>query len=178
MINQKERVEQVHISLRIPVSTKENIERDVMREHTNFNSLASKILMKYTSFDKIAEHINAIPLNGPLFSGILEDVSVEHLEHLGKELGPKLIKQTFAFLDLEYDIDGLIRHYFEPMSSFSGWYSFTVAGNGLNRRLMFQHSHGPKWSAFLKAYISSIIKAATGVEPRVTADESLVTVYC
>ena|GEM_PF-2301431 len=178
LINGSDHIRHVHISLRIPVSTKDSLEKDVKRQHTNFNSLASGILAKSTSFDKIAEHIDAIPLNGPLFSGMLEDAPLEHLESLGKELGAELIKETFVFLDLEYDIEGLIQHYFEPMSSFSKWYTFTVAGSGQNRRLMFKHSRGPKWSAFLKAYVSSIIKAATGIEPRATADNHLVTVYC
>jgi len=174
----KSRVEFVHISLRIPMIVKNDLEQDARRQRTNFNSLASKILTKYTSFDKIAEHIEAIPINGRLFSGMLSEVPTEDLERLGKELGPQLIKETFAFLDLKYDIDGLIEHYFDPMSSFSTWYIFTLAGIGPNRRLMFKHSRGPKWSAFLKAYISSIINAATGIEPRAIIDDRLVTVYC
>jgi hypothetical protein len=176
--NLKERIEFVHISLRIPKSTKDNLERQASRQHTNFNSLASKILLKGASYDTIAEHVNAVTINGLLFTGMLEDAQTEHLEQLGKVLGPKLIKQTFAFLGLEFDLDGLIRYYFDPVSSFSRWYSFSVIGSGSNRKLMFQHQHRSKWSAFLRAYISAIVKAATGIEPRITSDEGLVIAYC
>jgi hypothetical protein len=168
----------IHVSLRIPASTKESLDSDASRMQISFNALAARVLSKYTSFDKIAEHLQAIPVNGPLFGQMLEDVPVEHLELVAKELGPELIKQTFAFLDLEYDLDGLIRHYFNPMSEFSGWYKFAVAGTDRTRKLMFQHPHGSKWSAFLKIYVSGIISAATGVNPRSTADHRLVTVYC
>ena len=174
----REHIELVHISLRIPLSVKDSLEKEARRQHMNLNSLASKILTKYTSFDRIAEIVGAVPLNGPLFSTLLEDTPVEHLEQLGKELGSELIKQTFAFLDLTYDVDSLVEHYFEPMSSFSSWYMFTIAGSGQNRRLMFKHSRGTNWSAFLRSYISSIIKAATGVEPRTSVEKDLVTVYC
>jgi hypothetical protein len=134
--------------------------------------------MKHISFDIITEHVRAIPINGPLFSGLLDATPIEVLERLGTELGPKLIKQTFVFLDLDFDINGLIQHYFEPMSSFSGWYEFRLVVTEKNRKLMFKHSHGPKWSSFLRAYISSMIRAATGTELRIITDEELVTVYC
>jgi hypothetical protein len=175
--NPNERVEYVHVSVRIPITVKLALDEDVKLKHMNFNSLVSYVLTKYTTFDKIAEHVHVIPLNLPLFSGVLQEMPVDRLIQLGRELGPKLIKQTFTFLGLEYDVDGLIQHYFEPMSYFSGWYTFTVIGSGQNRRLLFEHPHGPKWSAYLKTYISSIIKAATGVEPRSTADDNIVTIW-
>jgi hypothetical protein len=171
------RDEFIHISLRVPTSIKRGLEKDAKRANTNFNSLASQILSKYLSFDKIAKHVSAIPINEYLFSGMLEDMPVDHLERLGKELGPKLIKRTFVFLDLEYDLDGLIHNYFDPMSSFSGWYTFTAAESESGRKLMFEHQYGLKWSAFLKTYISSIIKTATGTEPRTTMDDGLLIIY-
>jgi hypothetical protein len=171
-----DRVEYVHVSLRIPTSTRNNLERYAQRQNANFNSLVSRVLIKYTSFDRVAEDVNAIPLNEALFSAMLEDVSVARLKQVGKEMGVRLIKQTFAFLDLESDIVGLIRHYFQPMSSFSGWYSFTVTGSGQNQKLMFEHRYGPKWSEFLKSYVSSIIETATGTEPRTTIEDGLVIV--
>lgn len=146
--------------------------------HTTFSSQVSMILTRYASFDKFVNQVDAVSLNAPLFTGLLEDAPVDHLELLGKTIGPHLIKRAFTVLDLPYNLDGLIDHYFKPMSSYSKWYTFTIAGTGANRKLMFQHTHGPKCSALLKVYISNIIKSATGSEPRVVADHRLVTVYC
>jgi len=140
--------------------------------------LATRILMKYMRFDRLTEHLDALPVNGRLFAGLLEDSSIERLERMGSVLGSELIKETFVFLGTEYDVDGLITHYFEPISAFSNWYTFSVVGGATSRRLMFKHPHGPKWSAFLKAYITSIIKAASGVEPRGTADDHIVVINC
>jgi len=178
MQNPKERIEYIHVSLRIPAELKTDLEGHARNQLVNFNSLVNRVLVKYTSFDRIAEHVGAIPLNGRLFAGMLENVPREEMERLGKELGSDLIQETFQFLGLEYDIRGLIKHYFEPMSMFSGWYKFTIVGTGPNRRLMFQHAFGPKWSAFLKAYVSSIIKAATGLDVRALADNHILTIYC
>jgi len=168
----------VHVSFRIPTEVKAALEMEAKRRRTNVNSLVGQILAKYTSFDRIIEHIEAIPLNKPLFVGILDKIELGEMEEFGKELGPKLVKKTFAFLSLEFDIDGLIQNYFEPVSMYSRWYSFNVAGSGVNRRLLFEHPFGAKWSAFLKLYLGGIIRSATGSEPRINVDEGLVTIFC
>lgn len=168
----------VHVGYRILSEVKAGLEIEARRRRINVNSLVGQVLAKYTSFDRIVEHVEAVPLNKPLFIGMLDKIEVGEMEKLGKELGPKLVKKTFAFLSLEFDIDGLIQNYFQPVSTYSRWYSFNVAGGGVNRRLLFEHPYGPKWSAFLKHYLAGIIKSATGSEPRIIVDNGLVTVLC
>jgi hypothetical protein len=168
----------VHVSYRIPDEVKGTLETEAKRRNINMNALVSQILAKYTSFDMIADHVEAVPLNKSLFTGMLNRIETEEMEMLGKELGPKLIKRTFAFLSLDFNIDGLIEHYFRALSTYSRWYSFNVSWSGANRRLLFEHSYGPKWSAFLKQYLAGVIRSATGSEPRITVDNGLVIVVC
>ncbi len=168
----------VHVGYRILSKVKTGLDREAEQRGINVNSLVGQILAKYTSFDRIADHVEAVPLNKPLFMGMLSAIEVGEMERLGRELGPKLVKKTFAFLSLEFEIDGLIEHYFRPLSTYSRWYSFNVAGSGPNRRLLFEHPYGPNWSAFLKQYIGGIIKSATGTDPKITVDDGLVTVFC
>jgi hypothetical protein len=168
----------VHVSFRILVEVMADLTREAKRRAINVNALVGQILAKYASFDRIVEHVEAVPLNKLLFMGMLDAIEIGEMERLGRELGPRLVKKTFAFLSLEFDIDGLIQNYFLPVSMYSRWYSFNIAGSGANRRLMFEHPYGPKWSAFLKQYIAGIIKSATGSEPRITVDEGLVTIFC
>jgi hypothetical protein len=168
----------VHVSFRILVEVMAGLKRVAEQRAISVNSLIGQILVKFLFFDRIAEHVEAVPLNKLLFTGMLDLIEIGEMERLGRELGPKLIKKTFAFLSLEFDIDGLIRNYFLPVATYSRWYSFSVAGSGANRRLLFEHEYGPKWSAFLKQYIAGIIKSATGSESRITVDEGLITVFC
>lgn len=167
-----------HISLRVDRETKAQLEKEARQRNINLNSLVNLILSKHVSFDRIVEHTEAIPLNKSLFIAILDNIQIEELERIGRELGPRVVKQTFAFLGLDFDLAGLIEHYFQPVSTFSRWYSFNVTGSGANRRLMFEHQYGRKWSAVLKQYIGGIIKSATGTEPKITVDDGLVTVFC
>jgi hypothetical protein len=120
----------VHVSYRIPSEVKAGLEREAKRRDTNVNSLVTQILSKYTSFDRIVERVEAVPLNKPLFTGMLDAIEADRMERLGEELGPRLVKQTFAFLNLDFDMDGLIQNYFQPLSMYSRWYSFNVAGSG------------------------------------------------
>ncbi len=168
----------VHVSFRIPSEAKAGLERDAKKRDINLNALVSQILVKYVTFDRIADQVEAVYLNKLLFVGMLDKIEEVEMERLGRNLGPRLIKKTFAFLNLEFDIDGLIVHYFRPLSTYSRWYDFDVAGSGANRKLMFEHPYGLKWSAFLKQYLGGIIKSATGNDPRITTDEELVTIFC
>jgi hypothetical protein len=168
----------VYLSIRMRRHLKDQLTADARRHKTNLNALINTTLEKHVSFDSISEHVRAIPVNQNLFAAMLESVSEERMEGIGIELGPRLIRNTFLFLNIKYDLDNLIEHYFEPLGSFSGWYNFSSTEGGPNRKLIFEHTHGPKWSAFLKRYIAGIIKAATGVEPRITLEDGLLVAYC
>jgi hypothetical protein len=140
----------IHFSIRIPINVKDELESEAELQKTNLNSLINQILAKHVSFDRIANHMKVMPLNQYLFSGMLDNVPLEAIEAIGKELGPRNVKRTFAVLGFNYDLDHLIQSYFQPVSSYSGWYTFNIVGKGSDRKLVFEHSHGPKWSAFLK----------------------------
>jgi hypothetical protein len=72
---------------------------------------------------------------------MLDGIEIDEMERLGKELGPKLVKKTFTFLNLELDLDGIIEHYFRPLSKNSKWYNFNIAGSGTGRKLLFEHPY-------------------------------------
>ncbi len=168
----------VRTSIRILGKLKTNLKQEASGREMSLNALINSVLERHVLFDRILNHVNAIPLNGPLFTGMLDGVPVDQLEKMGKDLGPKLIKETFVFLGLSYDLENLIESYFRPLSAYSGWYRFfNVSGSGRGRKLLFEHPHGLKWSIFLKHYLAGIIKAATGTEVRITIEEALVIIY-
>lgn len=166
-----------HISFRVESELKAELEKEAKQRNMNLNSLINYILSRHVSFDRIVETLEAIPLSRPLFTALLENTDIAEMERIGREFGPKVVRRTFTFLNLNYDLDGLIEHYFQPLSTYSRWYSFNTTGQGANRKLMFQHSYGPKWTAFLRQYLGGIIKSATGIEPRIVVEEELVTIH-
>jgi hypothetical protein len=80
------------------------------------NSLVNQVLSRHTPADRIAKQLGVIPLNKFMFKAMLDGVEIGFIERVGMELGPRIIKQAFRFLDLNYDINGLIQHYFQPAS--------------------------------------------------------------
>lgn len=167
----------VHVSFRIPVELKSELEKEAKRHIINLNALTIQVLSKYVTFDRIEENLEAISLSKSLFVGMLDKVETSEMEFLGRELGSKLAKQAFAFLNLDFGIEGLIEGYFRPLSLYSNWYNLNVVGVGANRKLLFKHQLGPKWSVFLKAYLAATLESATGKKPTITVTDGLVSVF-
>jgi hypothetical protein len=108
----------------------------------------------------------------------LDIISIEEIESIATKLGAKVVRQSFASQGIEFNLENLIESYFEPLSEYSGWYQFNWRFVGTSRKLTFTHSHGLKWTAFLKLYYAAIIRSATGVEPEVAVDEGVLTFAC
>lgn len=167
-----------HVSLRVPVRLQGELSREAKRQRVTLNSHINAILAKHASFDRIVETMKALPLSAALFRELLEATSADQMESIAKKLGAKVVKQSFAFQGIEFDLDNLIEFYFEPLSQHSGWYVFNTHLEGPSRKLIFTHSHGPKWTAFLKGYYTALIRAATGSEPDVRLEDEMLTFTC
>ena len=168
----------VHVSLRIPEQLRSRLNEEAKSRHITLNSLINAILAKYDSFDKILEGTNAIPLSEAFFEELLETTSMQEIESIANKLGAKMVRRSFAFRGIEFNLDSLIEFYFEPLSDHLGWYRFNTYLVGTSRKLVFTHSHGQKWTAFLKRYYAAIIRSATGVEPDVTVEDGGLTFTC
>ncbi len=167
----------VHSSIRLSLDVRNELKDEARIRNINLNSLINQILIKHVSFDRIADHVRVVPLNLGVFHVLLDTATEDSLERVGKEMGPKIVKRTFDFLGYDYNVDSLVLNYFEPLSSFSGWYTFKSVGKGTGRKLLFEQPHGRKWSIFLRFYIAGILREATRVEPKITIEDDLVTVF-
>ncbi len=165
----------VHISLRISEKLRSRLNREAKRRHLTLNSLISDILARHDVFDKILETTKAIPLSEEFFRVWLQKTPQDEMEDIAKSIGPKVVRRSYASRGIEFNLDNLIKFYFEPLSDYSGWYQFEWDFVGTSRKLIFTHSHGPKWTAFLRRYYAAIIRSATGSEPDVTVEEGVVT---
>jgi len=168
----------IHVSLRLPERVRKQLKEEAKHRNITLNSLINAILAKYIFFDKIVEGMNAIPLSGAFFREWLEITLTDEMESIAKKLDAKVVRQSFAFQGIVFNLDNLIKHYFEPLSAHSGWYSFNTYLEGTSRKLVFRHSLGPKWTAFLKRYVASILRSATGTEPEVMIEDEILTCTC
>ncbi len=168
----------LHVSLRIPARLRNQLDEEAKRRNITLNSLINAILSKYLSFDKIVEGTKAVPLSRAFLDEILEITSTEEMESIAMKLGPKVVRKSFAFRGVPFNLDNLIEFYFEPLSAHSGWYSFNTYFEGTTRILVFEHSLGTKWTAFLKRYIAGIVRSANGTEPEVTIEDEILTFTC
>ena len=168
----------VHVSVRLSARLRNRLNSEAKHRHITLNSLINALLEKYVSFDKILQGTKAIPLSEAFFGELLEIVSIEEIETIAKGLGAKIVRRSFASQGIEFNLDNMIEFYFEPLSEYSGWYQFNWRLAGTSRKLIFTHSHGPKWTAFLRRYYAAVIRSATGIEPEVTVEEGVITFTC
>jgi len=174
--NLKGQTQFVHVSIRIPESVRHELNKEARRQHINLNALANRILTKYVDFDRMVEHERSIVLDRRIFLPMIEAASREDLENLGKKLGPRLVKQTFEFFDIEPTVESLVSRYFEPMSAYSGRYQANVVGSGPDLKLILEHDYGIKWSTFLAEYTKGVVKSLLGTEPKIELDDDLVKI--
>lgn len=171
----------VHVSLRIPVGVRDQLVYDAQHHNITLNSLLNGILSKYLAYDKIVQGSGAIPLGAAFFREILEGASTDQLEAIARKLGEGIVRKSFSFQGIDFNLDNLIEFYFEPLSAHSGWYLFNtrnIQSLSGSRRLIFAHSHGPKWTAFLRRYLATIIRSASGREPEVSIEDDVLIFTC
>ncbi len=127
----------IHVSLRLPTRLRNQLNEDAKRHNITLNSLLITILAKYITFDKILEGTKALPLIESIFRELLEIASLDQMESIAKKLSSKVVRQSFAFQGVDFNIDNLIEFYFQPLSDHSGWYQFNFRIEGTSRKLMF-----------------------------------------
>lgn len=166
----------VHTSFRIPLRVRIELEDEAKRLGTNLNALGNNVLARHATFDQLTEHVEAVTLARAIFTSMLEKISEEDMADAGRELGSRIAKQTLAFYNIQPSLENLTDSFFRPLGSFSRWYSFNTSGSGQSLKMVFEHAYGPKWTAFLKEYLSGVIKSTTGVEPRIKTEDNLLTI--
>lgn len=115
-----------HVSLRIRKQLRHRLKEEAKSRHVPLNSLINAILAKYDAFDKILEGTNAIPLSEAFFQELLETISIEEIESIANKLGAKVVRRSFAFRGIGFNLDNLIEFYFKPLSEHSGWYRLST----------------------------------------------------
>jgi hypothetical protein len=168
----------IHVSLRVPERLRNQLKEEAKHLNITLNSLINTIISTYIAYNRILEVSGAIPFSGTFFQEWLEVTSMDQMEGIAKKVGPKVVRQIFAFQGIDFNLDNLIKYYFEPVSANSGWYLFNTFFEGTSRKLILRHWHGPKWTAFLKRYIGSILCSATGTESEIVVDDETLTFIC
>jgi len=166
----------VHISLRIPTDMREELLREAYKQGINFNALGNRIMEKYLSFDRMAERDRSVVMEREVLSAILDKVAVQDLEEIGREFGPRLVKESLFFYGISPTLHDLVTKYFEPAGKYSGRYDFNLVGTSSQPRMVLVHRYGEKWSILLKEYMAGAIESILGGRPRIEAGPDFVTI--
>jgi len=166
-----------HVSLRIPLEVREGLLDESKSRVTNLNALATRILTKYVSFDRMMELEGPVVLTPYLLSNLANASAVNALVETARVHSGRFAKHAFALYRVEPTLDNLITRYFEPMGLFSGWFRFSCGLDPLGESLVFEHNLGENWTKFLECYITGVIRSVLGTEPEVRSDLGLILAH-
>lgn len=122
------------------------------------NAVINRVLENYVIFYMRKNTLPTIITSQILVSKIVQKLSQKEMEEIAIQ-GPKTILKLFTLLDLDFNLQNIIEHYFSIVGKYCGWYSFNYSKKGNHLRLIFKSDLGPGWNKFLMLYISTILKS-------------------
>ena len=177
MEKRKEPEKSVTVSFSIPERLKSELEAECARNHTTLSSLVVQLMSRHVTYDKMMEHFGGVHVGKRIFTLMLRTLEPRTMEVLGKSLGSSRVQESFAFMNIEPNMNNLITNHFGPLAAYSGWYRMTNLVEGRDRNLILEHDLGPSWSAFLKGFYGAMIESLIGEMPSIDVEEGLVVIH-
>jgi len=146
------------ITVRIQEQTYLKLKDEAEARVLPVNAVINRILENYVIFYMRKNMLPTITTSKILASKIVQKLSQEEMEEIALQ-GPKTILKLFTLLDLDFNLQNIIEHYFSIVEKYCGWYSFNYTKKGNHLRLIFNSDLGPRWNKFLVLYISAILKS-------------------
>jgi hypothetical protein len=172
----KESQKTVRVDVDLPIVLARQLKAEASGRKQTLDAFVGSVLHRYASYQRYADSAGSVTINNAFFTSLLDAVPQSQLETIASSIGDSVVRQAFDSLNLTYDLDSLVKNYFEPSSKYSGCYGFYTESAAYGRRMTLNHGYGEKWSAFLGAYVGKIVGSATGVRPIVRFDSDSVKV--
>lgn len=134
------------------------LKEESSKKDISLNTLVMQILRKSIQFDMRMNALPNITLSQPLFLKILEKLDLSQKEEVAKQ-GLQMVKNLFAILGIEYNVQNIIDEYFTILGRYCGWYTFHYTRDENCYRLVFETEYGSEWIEFLRLYLLTILNS-------------------
>jgi len=106
-----------HLSIRIPSEIGAELAIEARHQGITVNAMVNRALERYLSFDRLADFDHSVTLERQIFEKMLENVDVEDLERIAREIGPQTVKRDFVFFNIPATLDNLVSKYLDHIQS-------------------------------------------------------------
>ena len=139
-------------------------------------AVTTKALRKYIMFDRFADKTGGLTISKETLSRILAFLSDDEAEVVGSvaNFAGKNAKQFMNLLVGSATMNDFFK-LLQVLSTYGHLFEFEHQIEGGKHHLIFAHSMGSKWSAFLQGAIQSTLKESFSLKARFEKTESLVS---
>lgn len=154
------RKDSVTRTIRIEKADDDILVREADRNGYSVNSFLGQIIRRYTQYGRFHTNGSTISLSRETIISLISDFSDDLIEDIGERAGRSQIEQSLLQRGLTLNLENLIWYVDQVIGEYSGWFRCDhYKDNGIDN-LHLSHNNSRKWSVFLRAYITAILKEA------------------
>jgi hypothetical protein len=154
------------------------IAKDAEDQNISANALITKIMTRYTEWQRIIEKTSYILIASSLFRAIINEVSDEKIEEIAKNVVPTVIKNLAMMEFGKTDFDSMLKTIFLISKYETGLRTSAttpVEGKDGKHTLTLYHDWGPKGSVLFRNYLDYLIRNEIGKPPVANVTDDVVT---
>ena len=162
-------------TIRIEKELDDVLRQDAERNRLSFNSYISKLMTRYSEWDRFNERWGAISIRKEAFKSIIEAIESDKLVDVAKEIGSHIPKEFIVFWFKKINLET----YFEYLSLVCHYAKFAeceIGIDGNDYTIILSHDIGQKWSDFLGIWLTEGLKVTLGVLPKIDITKNSVVV--
>lgn len=128
------------------------------------SAYVSKVLSSCLRTEPLNQNIELMRLSSILLQRILANIDPNRFEILASEVAKEIVPFAFDLLNLHPTTSSLNYYMYEILQDW-GWFKMETTKVNLGYEIKLLHHYGPKWSLFLKYYLSSAYQSILMREP-------------
>ena len=162
-------------TIRIEKELDDVIQQDAKRNRLSFNSHISRIITKYSEWDRFSERWGVISLRREAFKSILEAIESDKLAGVAKDIGRHVPKEFIVFWFKKINLDTYLQ-FLSLVCQYEKFAECEIANDGNDYTIILNHDIGQKWSEFLAVWLEEGLKDTIGVLPKIDTTRNSVVV--
>jgi hypothetical protein len=153
-------------TIRIEKELDDVITQDAKRNKLSFNSYISKLMTRYSEWDRFNERWGAISIRKEAFKSIIEAIESDKLVDVAKDIGSHVPKEFIVFWFKKINLETYLE-YLSLVCHYAKFAECEIANDGNEYTIILSHDIGQKWSDFLGVWLTEGLKITLGVLPKI-----------
>jgi hypothetical protein len=162
-------------TIRIEKELDDVIQQDAKRNRLSFNSHISRIITKYSEWDRFSERWGVISLRREAFKSILEAIESDKLVGVAKDIGHHVPKEFIVFWFKKINLDTYLQ-YLSLVCQYAKFAECEIDNDGKDYTIVLSHDIGQKWSEFLAVWLEEGLKETIDVPPKIDTTRNSIVV--